>query len=837
MREREKEDISENKLEKDEKCVVETEKSQKELDCKKCGETFKDLEGLIAHNCPHKETKETKLDLPTIINFLVEKQLSVHKSKDSPDESIIGDSSKNRTSSVVSQRSLSSRRSLPAPMTFCPEKERTKTFSDKYPAHATSSQSFPYSLTLKDYLLSQRDSAAKNLFQPRKRSHSDSGYRSPQSECIKKDSTRSMTHVTSKKDSPESLSLTTCKQSSLPSTETRIGYSSKSLTGSVTTHKFPSRKSVPPTKTKHTKIEVSKLVLPKYPTYVTPPRSIPSSQAPKDNFLNVKDSAIRNLLQPYKIPCSATGYRSPQSECIEKDSARSETLVTSKKDSPESLSLTTCKQLSSSSTETSIGDSSKGLTGSVTTHKFPSRKSFPPTKTRHTKMEASKPVSQKYPTYVTPPRSIPSSQALKDDFINVKDSATQSPWYYKGEIIAYSSASVRNATPQIFEIFDGTIETSSPEIESENFDSSESSTFSSPKPVSPCKNERDSAAKNLFQPRERSHSDSGYRSPQSECIKKDSTRSLTHVTSKIDSPESLSLTTCKQSSLPSTETRIGYSSKSLTGSVTSHKFPSRKSVPSTKTKHTKIEVSKLVLQKYPTYVTPPRSIPSSQAPKDNFLNVKDSAIRNLFQPYKIPCSATGYRSPQSECIEKDSTRTETLVTSKKDSPESLSITTCKQFSSSSTETSIGDSSKGLTGSVTTHKFPSRKSFPPTKTRHTKMEASKLVLQKYPTYVTPPRSIPSSQALKDDFLNVKDSATQSPWYYKGEIIAYSSGSVSNATPQIFEIYDGTIKTSSPEIESENFDSSEFLTFSLPKPVSPFKKSSEDSSGSVVDTISD
>ncbi|GFY68784.1 hypothetical protein TNIN_21211 [Trichonephila inaurata madagascariensis] len=418
-----REDISENKLEKDEKCVVETEKSQKELDCKKCGETFKDLEGLIAHNCPHKETKETKLDLPTIINFLVEKQLSVHKSKNSPDESIRGDSSKNRTSSVVSQRSLSSRRSLPAPMTFCPEKERTKTFSDKYPAQATSSQSFPYSLTLKDYLLSERDSAAKNLFQPRERSHSDSGY----------------------------------------------------------------RKSVPPTKTKHTKIEVSKLVLPKYPTYVTPPRSIPSSQAPKDNFLNVKDSAIRNLLQPYKIPCSATGYRSPQSECIEKDSTRSETLVTSKKDSPESLSLTTCKQFSSSSTETSIGDSSKGLTGSVTTHKFPSRKSFPPTKTRHTKMEASKPVSQKYPTYVTPPRSIPSSQALKDDFINVKDSATQSPWYYKGEIIAYSSGSVRNATPQIFEIYDGTIETSSPEIESENFDSSESSTFSLPKPVSPFK--------------------------------------------------------------------------------------------------------------------------------------------------------------------------------------------------------------------------------------------------------------------------------------------------------------------------------------------------------------
>ncbi|GFY68689.1 hypothetical protein TNIN_197041 [Trichonephila inaurata madagascariensis] len=65
---------------------------------------------------------------------------------------------------------------------------------------------------------------------------------------------------------------------------------------------------------------------------------------------------------------------------------------------------------------------------------------------------------------------------------------------------------------------------------------------------------------------------------------------------------------------------------------------------------------------------------------------------------------------------------------KKDSPEPLSLTTCKQFSSPSTETSIGDSSRSLTGSVASHKFPSRKSFPPTKTKHLNGR-SKLVLQK------------------------------------------------------------------------------------------------------------
>ncbi|GFY68687.1 hypothetical protein TNIN_197021 [Trichonephila inaurata madagascariensis] len=106
--------------------------------------------------------------------------------------------------------------------------------------------------------------------------------------------------------------------------------------------------------------------------------------------------------------------------------------------------------------------------------------------------------------------------------------------------------------------------------------------------------------------------------------------------------------------------------------------------------------------------------------------------------------------------------------------------------------------------------------------------------------------------------------QSPWYYEGEIIDYSSGSVMNPTPQILEtyreystrslyfppvhvlnpapvnifqspyLYDGTIKTSSPEIESEKYDSPKYSTFSSPKPVSPFKKSNEGSSGSVVGT---
>ncbi|GFY68688.1 hypothetical protein TNIN_197031 [Trichonephila inaurata madagascariensis] len=441
-------------------------------------------------------------------------------------------------------------------------------------------------------------------------------------------------HFDIEKDSPESLSLTTCKELSSPSTKHVEVILPKGLTGSVTSHKFPSRKSFPPTKTKHTNMEESKLVLQKYPTYGTPPRFIPS-QALKDDFLNAKDSAIGNLFQHYKLTRSATGNRSPQSECIKKDSTRPETLVTSKKDSPESLSLTTCKQFSSPSTKTSIGDSSKGLTGSITSHKYPSRKSFPPTKTKHTNMEVSKLVLQKYPTYVTPPRSIPSSQALKDDSLN------------------------------------------------------------------------------------------------------DSTRSETLVTSKKDSPESLSLTTCKQFSSPSTKTSIGDSSRSLTGSVASHKFPSRKSFPPTKTKHTNMEVSKLVLQKYPTYVTPPRSLPSSQALKDDSLNVKDSAIRNLFQPYKIPSTATGYRSPQSECIIKDSER-------------SLTVTP-KQRSSSSPQLFKGEPSRSVPIEAPHNLQSPRTSFVAPTQNPEETKLTERVCTKYPAYEYHPRSFPFSHTETSDSL--------------------------------------------------------------------------------------
>ncbi|GFX99512.1 hypothetical protein TNCV_3039871 [Trichonephila clavipes] len=209
---------------------------------------------------------------------------------------------------------------------------------------------------------------------------------------------------------------------------------------------------------------------------------------------------------------------------------------------------------------------------------------------------------------------------------------------------------------------------------------------------------------------------------------------------KKDSPESLSLTTYKQLSTPSSETRIGDSSRSLTGSVTSHKLPSsRKSFPSTTTKHTKREVSKLFLHKYPTYVTPPRSIPSSQALKNDSLRVKYSAIRNLFQPSKIFCSATGYTSPQSECIIKDSER-------------SLEFDTPKQRPSSSPQLFRGEPSRNVTRLEVSQNLQSPRTscIASTGSPH-EIEVVERVCTKYLTHGTHPQSFPSSHIETGDSL--------------------------------------------------------------------------------------
>ncbi|GFX99508.1 hypothetical protein TNCV_3039831 [Trichonephila clavipes] len=281
-----KENIPENKLEKDEACGVETEERKNEFDCKKCGERFTDFEGVIAHSCPHKEPKEIMLDMPTIFDLLWEKQLSEQESENSPDESIRGDSSKNRKSSVASHKLLASRRSLPSTRTIRSEKEMTKTRSDKYPLHATSSRSFPSTPALKDYPLIIRDSAAKKPFQLRGKSCIDTGYKTPQSECIKKDSTQSLTLVTPKQRTSSSQQLFR-------------GEPSRSITRLEISHNLQSPRAscVSPTQ-KPEKIEVIERFHAEYPTYKEHPRSFPSSHTEKDDsFRSLTDPMPVNLYQ------------------------------------------------------------------------------------------------------------------------------------------------------------------------------------------------------------------------------------------------------------------------------------------------------------------------------------------------------------------------------------------------------------------------------------------------------------------------------------------------------------------------------------------------------------
>ncbi|GFY76098.1 hypothetical protein TNIN_295351 [Trichonephila inaurata madagascariensis] len=133
--------------------------------------------------------------------------------------------------------------------------------------------------------------------------------------------------------------------------------------------------------------------------------------------------------------------------------------------------------------------------------------------------------------------------------------------------------------------------------------------------------------------------------------------------SQDDSSQSLPLATSKQLYSPSTKTLKGEASRSRTSSVASHKLKSSKrSLPATTTKSSEREEPKMVNTNYPMYVTPPQSIESFQALKDNSLSVRDSTVENLFEPCKRTCSAIGYSSLPSECIKKDSVQSLTLAT-------------------------------------------------------------------------------------------------------------------------------------------------------------------------------
>ncbi|GFT75283.1 hypothetical protein TNCV_951011 [Trichonephila clavipes] len=275
------------------------------------------------------------------------------------------------------------------------------------------------------------------------------------------------------------------------------------------------------------------------------------------------------------------------------------------------------------------------------------------------------------------------------------------------------------------------------------------------------------------------------------------------------SSQSLSLAASKQIFSPSTKTLIGDSSRSLTSSVAPHKWnSSRISLPAFTTKHSEREEHNIAYTNYPMYVTPPQALPPFQALKHNSLNVRDLTAENLLELHKSSCISNEYRSLPSECI-------------KKDSVLSLTLATPEQRSFSSPQNIRVEPSRSVTRSKESYNLQSPGSFCIASTeRLPEVEELSIVHTKYPTFGTPPRIIPSSHTRNDESSRrvlkpIPVKIVQSPY-----------------------LCDATIKTSSPEIKLEKYDSPKSSTFVSPKPVSSFKKSNEDSSRSEIDTtISD
>ncbi|GFQ77858.1 hypothetical protein TNCT_310631, partial [Trichonephila clavata] len=201
------------------------------------------------------------------------------------------------------------------------------------------------------------------------------------------------------------------------------------------------------------------------------------------------------------------------------------------------------------------------------------------------------------------------------------------------------------------------------------------------------------------------------------------------------------------------ENITGNSSRSRNSSVSSHKLQSsRKSFPAAIPINPERKLIKIFYDEYPTHVTPLQSLPYSQTLKEDSLSVKDSTAENILQPYKRSCCETGYASSQSEC-------------SKEDSVQSLTLETPKQRYSSSPELFREEPSRSVCRSKASHNLKSLRRSCTTTTERPGIEMVGRVFAKYPNYGTYLRTNPSSQALKEDSLIVKDSTAKNLLHYE------------------------------------------------------------------------
>ncbi|GFQ64866.1 hypothetical protein TNCT_497911 [Trichonephila clavata] len=320
-----KEDTSENKSEKNKISLEEAEVCKNEFDCKKCGEGFKDFEGMAAHDCFYIGTNKSSLSIPKVfdqsqetVNLKLVAETSAseniasspsHKitEDDSPQslslttfkhlsspsiKTLKGDSSGRLTSSVVSHKLQSSRRSSPATKTRRSENEASKRVSTKYPVYATPPRSIRPSKALKNDSLNFKNSATKNLFERHRRSSIATTERSPEIEVPSKIYTKYPVYVTP----PRSI---------CPSKE--LKNDSLNFKNSATKNLFERhRRSSIATTERSPEIEVPSKIYTKYPVYVTPPRSICPSKELKNDSLNFKNSATKNLFERHRRSSIAT---------------------------------------------------------------------------------------------------------------------------------------------------------------------------------------------------------------------------------------------------------------------------------------------------------------------------------------------------------------------------------------------------------------------------------------------------------------------------------------------------------------------------------------------------
>ncbi|GFR12764.1 hypothetical protein TNCT_467371 [Trichonephila clavata] len=488
--------VKEKKSKRDKTLVDEAEENN-QFDCNKCGERFKDFESVIAHDCPHKETKIPS-KLKSIFDLLHEKELPEHEADTSVNENI----SVSLTFKISNVSCKTSKDDSP-PISEC-QSESNKTYVDKAEEsknkfdckrcgvrfkslkkmithYCTQRQNKNALIKVSDLLQEMNYEknntyaceAKENIYKYKCKSCGerfksfegkithDCTYgvlekvaeqlqkmKSPElptETSIKKNISVGLTSKISsppskisKNDFPESMSPTTCKK--LSSTKTPKADSSRSRINLFASDKLQSsRRSLPSTTTKHTERKATKIVYNRYPIYVTPPRLIPPSQTLKDGSLSARDSATKNLFPTRKRSCSPTENRSLQTECIKKDSVQSLTLVTP-------------KERSSSPPDLFKGEPSRILSRLDASYNLQSsRRSCTAITRRPPEIEVVGRVYTKYPALGTPPRSISLSHTQKDDSSGsvmdpVPINLFQSHQMYNTEMFSDPSGSVRIPT-------------------------------------------------------------------------------------------------------------------------------------------------------------------------------------------------------------------------------------------------------------------------------------------------------------------------------------------------------------------------------------------------------